>query len=372
MKRKRQPLESGAEDVVRAALTQALEAIAATVPGLEPAAFLPLRLHGVKARDLLPRDAATVGTTQYSSDLPIRLFHSKCFADAQAPAVVAEQVRAAAMAFWDRLPTAAEFVVVDVRVDPTTGRLVAFTRQVQPTIRDDVMLDASITVLHEDPAILVVDKPPNVLSVDGVDHPTSLFSLLQLKYPQVRMVHRLDFETSGVLVVALTREAAQHLNAQFRLKTVRKTYHALVHGVFDPPSGSISAPIGPDPTHRVRQRIDVAHGKASETSYAQLSTAGETSFVELQPVTGRTHQLRVHLHSLGCPIVGDSLYYLGPEAAKAISRLHLHASSLTVQHPTTGLAMTFESPCPFRPTTDKPLTSPPAAASGELDCASVY
>ncbi|KDO25682.1 hypothetical protein SPRG_08981 [Saprolegnia parasitica CBS 223.65] len=342
MKRKRHASETGAETVVRALLTQAVEALASSTPGLDAAAFLPLRVHSAKGRDLLPTDASTVGTTQYSSDVAVRLFYAKALALTLPD--VADLVRSTAMSLLEGM---ASSDVVALRVDPATSRVVCFTRQAQPSVLD-VELDPSIRVLHADAAILVVDKPPNVCSVDGVDHATSIHSLLKRKYPQVRMVHRLDYETSGLLVVALTREAATHLNRQFREKTVQKQYHALVHGALDPASGDIHARLGPDPTHRIKQMV-ADDGKAAETHYKQLSSSGDTSLVQLNPVTGRTHQLRVHLWSRGCPIVGDSLYHLDANGSdRPIGRLRLHASTITLEHPVSGERVTYTSPCLFK------------------------
>ena len=128
---------------------------------------------------------------------------------------------------------------------------------------------------------------------------------------------------------------------------MQKQYHALVHGALDPAFGDIHARLGPDPTHRIKQMV-ADDGKVAETHYEQLSSSADTSLVQLNPVTGRTHQLRVHLWSRGCPIVGDSLYHLDANGEdKPIGRLHLHASTISLEHPVSGERVTYTSPCPF-------------------------
>ncbi|OQR82083.1 23S rRNA/tRNA pseudouridine synthase A, partial [Thraustotheca clavata] len=297
IKRKHQKEESGNEIVVKEVLALALKDLNLSVD---------VRLHQLNVKD---------GFTPITTDIPLRVFHAKSIngsmADVGNALLKAVQMHLSAVHI-------AGFSIVSVEIDSTGSRLVFYTRQTLPAVLEGVVLDPRIKILYIDDAIAVVDKPANFLSVEGVDHPTSVYSLLKLKYPQVRMVHRLDYETSGILVVALTLEAAQHLNTQFREKTIQKQYHALIHGSLEPTSGNIEIKICPDPNHRVKQMIDENYGKNSLTNYKQLSSHDGTSYVELNPISGRTHQLRIHLYFKGCPIIGDSLYYLDDAEEKSI------------------------------------------------------
>lgn len=191
-----------------------------------------------------------------------------------------------------------------------------------------------------DSSFLIINKPAGLLSVPGRTGAPSVESILKAQYPEVYMVHRLDMDTSGIMVVALTKDAYHHLQHQFLKRTVQKEYVALLeHNVEG--SGIIRLPLRPDPTDRPRQVVDPDHGKPAQTEYQALGG----NRIRLIPHTGRTHQLRVHCahqQGLGNPILGDPLY--GRQKA---DRLFLHAESLSFNDPTTGQRLTFHSPAPF-------------------------
>ena len=196
------------------------------------------------------------------------------------------------------------------------------------------------SIIHKTATFLVVYKPAGLLSVPGLSDAPSVESILKQQYPEVYMVHRLDMDTSGLLVVALTPDAYHHLQRQFLARTVQKRYVAVLeHDVEG--SGTIDLPLRPDPLDRPRQVADAEHGKSALTSYQSLGHQR----VQLIPHTGRTHQLRVHCaHEQGLhnPIKGDPLY--GREKA---DRLYLHAEQLSFDDPETGERLTFHYPSPF-------------------------
>ena len=197
-------------------------------------------------------------------------------------------------------------------------------------------------ILFEDEQILVVDKPQGMLSVPGKTSTASVYDFAKHHCPQAEgplIVHRLDMDTSGLMVVAKTKQAHQRLQAQFKNHVVEKTYVARLQSPLPegkPHKGIINLPLRPDPTDRPRQLVDLAQGKPAVTHYEMLD---ETN-VLLHPKTGRTHQLRVHCahpQGLGTPIKGDPLY------GTIADRLHLHAAIITFEHPTTKKRLTFES-----------------------------
>ncbi|KAG1688721.1 hypothetical protein DVH05_003158 [Phytophthora capsici] len=229
------------------------------------------------------------------------------------------------------------------------------------TVDKQLTAQLPLKVLFRDDAILVVDKPANVLSVDGTDPdaPASIHRCVASVFPEARMVHRLDQETSGLLVIALTKSAAQSLNAQFRDRSVDKTYVARVDGWVD--GGSewkrVRVPMEKHPTQSLVQRVvsdrDVESCSSlwSVTEYSVQSQAkdGEeerkSTMVQLKPVTGKTHQLRLHMQHLGHPILGDSLY--SPDVVyHRASRLCLHAAKLSFLHPVSNERLNYESLCP--------------------------
>lgn len=207
-----------------------------------------------------------------------------------------------------------------------------------------------LKIVYEDDAICVVDKPAGMLSVPGKDNVESVESIMRQRWHQYDgnpiMVHRLDRDTSGLMVVARTLEAYHSLQQQFACRTAAKRYEAVLDGVPATQEGTISLPLMPDITDRPRQRVDMEHGKPSVTTYRVVSTQNHRTLVWLFPHTGRTHQLRVHCaHPLGLatPILGDPLYGRGTAAP----RMYLNAAELEITHPVTGRRMQWESESAF-------------------------
>lgn len=209
-----------------------------------------------------------------------------------------------------------------------------------------------LKIVYEDDAICVVDKPAGMLSVPGKDNVESVESIMRQRWHQYDsnpiMVHRLDRDTSGLMVVARTLEAYHSLQQQFARRLAAKRYEAVLDGVPATQEGTISLPLMPDITDRPRQCVDMQHGKPSVTTYRVVSTRGDRTLVWLYPHTGRTHQLRVHCaHPLGLatPILGDPLYGRGTAAP----RMYLNAAELEITHPVTGRRMQWktESAFPF-------------------------
>jgi tRNA pseudouridine32 synthase/23S rRNA pseudouridine746 synthase len=214
-------------------------------------------------------------------------------------------------------------------------------------------LSDELTVLYADDALLVLDKPSGLLSVPGrgADKQDCLSRRVQCRYPDALVVHRLDMATSGLMVMARGAGAQRILNDAFATREVNKRYLSIVDGEVTEPAtdwGVIDLPITLDWPRRPRRIIDHERGQASVTRWRVLEhnpTEG-TSRLELEPVTGRSHQLRVHLKALGHAIVGDALYAC-PRIQAMATRLLLHASSMELQHPVTGKSMRFISPPGF-------------------------
>ena len=204
-----------------------------------------------------------------------------------------------------------------------------------------------IDILHEDETLLFVNKPADLLSVPGRGENLSdcLISRLHSKYSDVLLVHRLDVATSGVMVFARTAEAQRHLGLQFEKRYTEKTYEALVAGS-PPESGHVNLPLRADWPERPRQMVCFEHGKTAQTNWIKINKNQNSSRVSLHPITGRSHQLRVHMWAIGHPILGDRIY-AGDNVFNAASRLCLHAKSLTVRHPIGGAPLTVSTPCPF-------------------------
>ncbi|MFN0115998.1 MAG: pseudouridine synthase [Paracoccaceae bacterium] len=202
-------------------------------------------------------------------------------------------------------------------------------------------------ILFHDPHILVAEKPAGLLSVPGKgDHLSDCMMLrLMAVFPDTLLVHRLDLDTSGVMVFALTKHAQRFLSAEFENRRTKKTYLARLSGHLTPMEGTVSLPLAVDWPNRPRQKVDPVAGRPAETHWRVLRhEADGTTRVRLYPVTGRSHQLRVHMLALGHPILGDPLY---GEGAPAAPRLMLHAESLKLRHPEIGKGMSFSSPAPF-------------------------
>jgi len=202
-------------------------------------------------------------------------------------------------------------------------------------------------VLHADDTLVVVDKPAGLLSVPGrgEDKADCLITRLQVSYPDLLLVHRLDRDTSGLIVFALTPKAQAHLGRQFEGRTVDKRYHARVMGLPQGGKGRIDLPLTVDWPNRPRQMVCHDTGRPAVTDWRLLRAEGATARVQLRPRTGRTHQLRVHMQALGHPILGDSLYATG--AGRDYPRLMLHAERLGLTHPETGAKLEFRAPPPF-------------------------
>jgi tRNA pseudouridine32 synthase/23S rRNA pseudouridine746 synthase len=205
--------------------------------------------------------------------------------------------------------------------------------------------DTGLSVLHADAHLLVIDKPAGLLSVPGRtdDLQDCLETRVRRRFPEALLVHRLDRDTSGVFIMAMTPAVQRHLGLQFERRKLSKTYQALVDGVLDQDNGEIDLPLVADWPNRPLQKICQATGKPALTRWRVLERRDPHTRVELAPFTGRSHQLRVHMQALGHPILGDPLY---GNAASA-DRLMLHATALTLHHPADGSVITYNSPPPF-------------------------
>ena len=208
--------------------------------------------------------------------------------------------------------------------------------------------DEPVRVIHADHEVLLVDKPAGLLSVPGKgDHLADcMIARVQKLYPEALLVHRLDLDTSGVMVFALTRHAQRVLGLQFEERQTKKVYRARLWGRLEPKEGRVDLPLIVDWPNRPRQHVNHETGKPAQTDWRVLGyeDSGNTR-VRLYPLTGRSHQLRVHMQSLGHPILGDPLYAEG--AARDFPRLMLHAESLRFRHPESGKGMSSSAPCPF-------------------------
>lgn len=212
---------------------------------------------------------------------------------------------------------------------------------------------SDIEVIHADDTLLVLNKPAGLLSVPGrgEDKQDCLSRRVQQIYPDALVVHRLDMATSGLLVMARGPANQRCLNDAFAARNVRKRYEAAVDGVMHAPDSGwqlIDLPIHLDWPNRPKRIIDVQHGKPSTTRWRILciDPLNNTTRLSLEPVTGRSHQLRVHLQALGHPILGDMLYAT-PDIAAQPARLLLHACELELTHPSSQQTMRFVSPAPF-------------------------
>jgi tRNA pseudouridine32 synthase/23S rRNA pseudouridine746 synthase len=194
--------------------------------------------------------------------------------------------------------------------------------------------------LYADDHLLVAVKPEGLLSVPGrgPDKQDCLSARVQARYPDALIVHRLDMATSGLLLFARGAEMQRRLSIAFQRREVDKRYIAVCAGKLEPAQGEIDLPLAPDWPNRPLQRVDLEKGKHSLTRYCLLSVESQNSRVELEPVTGRSHQLRLHLASIGHPILGDALYGV----ASSAPRLLLHACALSFTHPYRGESLAFE------------------------------
>jgi tRNA pseudouridine32 synthase/23S rRNA pseudouridine746 synthase len=210
--------------------------------------------------------------------------------------------------------------------------------------------DNGLDIVYRDDALLVVNKPPGLLSVPGrgEDKQDCLLSRVQREYPEALSVHRLDMSTSGLMIMARSKALERALSILFQQRRVHKRYIAVVSGQPQPGRGEIDLPLMTDWPNRPRQKVDHEIGKPSQTRYRVLAFDADQqcSRVELEPVTGRSHQLRVHMMALGHAILGDELYAT-PEGYAQAERLLLHATSLRFVHPLTDEELFLHSEVPF-------------------------
>ena len=207
-------------------------------------------------------------------------------------------------------------------------------------------LHNSLDILFKDKYLIIINKPSGLLSVPGrgEDKQDCLISRIQSEYSDALIVHRLDMSTSGLMVIARGKELERSLSILFQNRKVNKKYIAVVDGKVEPDYGEINFPLITDWPNRPKQKIDFISGKPSQTQYSALSYDEEnnTSRIELTPLTGRTHQLRVHMQAIKHAILGDELYANENTVEKA-PRLLLHASYLSFKHPVTDEDIEFNS-----------------------------
>lgn len=204
-----------------------------------------------------------------------------------------------------------------------------------------------LNIVYEDQWLLIINKPVGMLSVPGKERQTSLYDLVRKAYPEAEgpmIVHRLDMATSGLLIIAKDKKTHQHLQAQFKNRSIRKKYIALLDGIVPEDEGTIELPLCPNPLDRPRQMADTQYGKPAITYYQVLERTDKYTRIAFYPHTGRTHQLRVHAahpSGLHCPIIGDALY------GKKDKRLYLHAESIEFTHPVNGQSMCITKKADF-------------------------
>jgi tRNA pseudouridine32 synthase/23S rRNA pseudouridine746 synthase len=207
--------------------------------------------------------------------------------------------------------------------------------------------NSELKVLFEDDVLLAIEKPGDILSVPGKEITHSLSSLLKKQFPEIEgpgLVHRLDYETSGVMLVAKTLDIYKALQKQFTSRTIKKKYVAILQHSISLDYGKIDLPLRVDLYNRPRQLVCFKHGKKAQTEFKVLDRTKNSVRVSFFPITGRTHQLRVHAahkSGLNSPIKGDSLYGASAE------RLFLHAEEIKFEHPVSGKIVTLLSPAPF-------------------------
>lgn len=205
-----------------------------------------------------------------------------------------------------------------------------------------------LDIVYQDDDILILNKPSGLLTVPGKapEHKDSLEYRVRLVWPLARIVHRLDMATSGLVIMAMHAQSQRDLNKQFELRQTQKRYFALLEGEVPVDSGAVDLPLLCDWPNRPKQMVHFGSGKPSLTYFKVLERNEQQTKVELVPITGRSHQLRVHMLWLGYPILGDKFY--GTEQGKrSVDRLQLHAGSLTFRHPASGNELYFEVRCPF-------------------------
>ena len=204
-----------------------------------------------------------------------------------------------------------------------------------------------LNIVYEDQWLLIINKPAGMLSVPGKERQTSIYDLAREAYPEAEgpmIVHRLDMATSGLLIIAKDKKTHQHLQAQFKNRSIRKKYIALLDGIVPEDEGTIELSLCPNPLDRPRQMVDTQYGKPAITYYQVLERTDKYTRIAFYPHTGRTHQLRVHAahpSGLHCPIIGDELY------GKKDKRLYLHAESIEFTHPVNGQSICITEKADF-------------------------
>ncbi|MDS7595063.1 pseudouridine synthase [Agrobacterium tumefaciens] len=209
-------------------------------------------------------------------------------------------------------------------------------------------LEPYLTIVHRDDDLLVLDKPSGLLSVPGRDPALSdsLLTRVQKKFPKALMINRLDKDTSGIVLMSLNRKAHAAIAAQFEKRETHKSYVAVVWGEVEGEEGEVDLPLAIDPHNKPRHRVDHENGKSAQSRWHVLERLPlPATRLRLHPLTGRTHQLRVHMKAIGHPILGDEFYAEG-EALAASPRLMLHAEEVAFRHPD-GRDVSYKVPCPF-------------------------
>ena len=233
------------------------------------------------------------------------------------------------------------------KCEPILGHMLQGLEVEENPLLEDNHRTTVLDIIYEDDYLLIVNKPAGMLSVPGKETADSVYSRIRHLYPDATgplVVHRLDMATSGLLLIAKTKEVHQNLQTQFSNRSIKKRYTALLEGIVSDEEGTIDLPLCLNPLDRPRQIVDKEHGKPAITRYRVLARTESQTLVAFYPLTGRTHQLRVHsAHSLGlhCPIKGDELY-----GSKA-DRLYLHAESLEFTHPVSKEKVTIEVKADF-------------------------
>ena len=219
--------------------------------------------------------------------------------------------------------------------------------EANPTQQEAERGNEKLNIVYEDQWLLIINKPAGMLSVPGKERQTSIYDLARKAYPEAEgpmIVHRLDMATSGLLIIAKDKKTHQHLQAQFKNRSIRKKYIALLDGIVPEDEGTIELSLCPNPLDRPRQMVDTQYGKPAITYYQVLERTDKYTRIAFYPHTGRTHQLRVHAahpSGLHCPIIGDELY------GKKDKRLYLHAESIEFTHPVNGQSMCITEKADF-------------------------
>ena len=215
--------------------------------------------------------------------------------------------------------------------------------------------------VYQDNDIVVAQKPSGLLSVPGkaAEHKDALITRVNVVYPTATVVHRLDMATSGLMVLALNKDSHRNISKQFELRQTKKRYFARVYGHIADEQGEINLPLICDWPNRPKQMVDFERGKRAVTQFQVVSREEDEqqrpfTLVALHPITGRSHQLRVHMLELGHPILGDRLY-AHTDALDMAPRLQLHAESLSLKHPQTGDWQHFRSAIPFSELSPEPI-----------------